>query len=296
LTTRQSASLVLQDEVKRGSSYPETKAPTVGSAEAPTAKSGFFTDVPVPLAVIIITHNESARIGDCIDSVLPLATQIVVVDSGSTDDTVAIARAKGASVVVTADWPGFGAQKNRALDLAAQPWVLSLDADERVTPDLACEIRRAVAQNLDTVDAYQMARLSNFCGRWIKHGGWWPDPVVRLFRRGSARFTDAAVHERVEVQGKIGVLRGHLLHDSYPDMDDVMRKMVRYAADGAVMMHARGKRASLGSAIGHATWTFVRMYVVKRGFLDGRAGFMIAATNAMGTFLRYGKLMDLSRS
>jgi len=256
---------------------------------------GISGQTPIALSVILITQNEAAHIGDCIDSILPLAAQIVVVDSGSTDETVQIARARGATVVVTPDWPGFGPQKNRALDLATQPWVLSLDADERVTPDLAREIRRVVDQGEDALDAYNMARLSNFCGRWIRHSGWWPDHVVRLFRCGSARFSDAAVHERVETRGKVGVLRGHLLHYSYPDMDHAMRKMVRYASDAALMMHARGKRASIWSAIGHATWTFLRIYVFKRGFLDGRAGFMIAAMGAMGSFLRYTKLMVLGQ-
>jgi len=252
---------------------------------------------PIPLSVILITKNEAAHIGDCIDSILPLAAQIVVVDSGSTDETVDIARARGATVVVTPDWPGFGPQKNRALDLATQPWVLSLDADERVTPDLAREIRRVVdaGEGTPTLDAYKMARLSNFCGRWIKHGGWWPDHVVRLFRRGSARFNDAIVHERIETRGKVGMLHGHLLHYSYPDMDHFMRKMVHYASDAAAMMHARGKRASIWSAMGHATWTFLRIYLFRRGFLDGREGFIIAATSAMGSFLRYTKLMVLGR-
>jgi len=251
---------------------------------------------PIPLSVIIITKNEAAQIGACIDSVLPLAAQIVVVDSGSTDDTVEIARARGATVIITPDWPGFGLQKNRALDLATQPWVLSLDADERVTPELAREIYRVVDAQENACDAYKMARLSNFCGHWVKHGGWWPDHVVRLFRRGSARFSDAAVHERLQTCGKVGVLRGgHLLHYSYPDMDHCMQKMIRYASDAALMMHARGKRAGMWSAIGHATWTFLRIYVFKRGFLDGRAGFMIAAAGAMGSFLRYAKLAYLGQ-
>jgi len=250
---------------------------------------------PLPLSVILITRNEAANIGDCLASVLPLAAQIVVVDSGSTDGTVDMACAKGATVVVTPDWPGFGAQKNRALDLAEQPWVLSIDADERVTPELARDIRRVLEMGDDALDAYKTARLSNFCGRWIRHCGWWPDHVVRLFRRGSARFSDDAIHESVQTQGAVGVLRGHLLHYSYPDIDHFMHKMTRYASDAAVMMHARGKRAGIGAVIGHAAWTFVRIYVFKRGFLDGRAGFVIAATAAMGSFLRYTKLMELSK-
>lgn len=275
------------------------------------------------LSVIIITKNEAAHIGDCIDSVLPLAAQVVVVDSGSTDGTVEIARARGAQVVVTQDWPGFGPQKNRALDLAEHDWVFSIDADERMTPALADAIRRvcaldaaparpsagaqAVSGAMDApssspqaqaapshaVVAYNVARLSNFCGRWIRHCGWWPDHVVRLFRRDAARFTDAAVHERVQPQGQVGVLDGHLLHYSYPDMDHLIAKINRYSSDAAAMMHARGKRAGLLSVIGHSLWTFIRIYVLRRGFLDGREGFVIAATAAAGSFFRYGKLMYL---
>lgn len=275
------------------------------------------------LSVIIITKNEAAHIGDCIDSVLPLAAQVVVVDSGSTDGTVEIARERGVQVVVTDDWPGFGPQKNRALDLAVHDWVFSIDADERMTPELADAIRRVCSLDAvttpsadadrplsDGVDAsslalqassaqtsevvaYNVARLSNFCGRWIRHCGWWPDHVVRLFRRGSARFTDVAVHERVQPQGKVGVLDAHLLHYSYPDMDHLIAKINRYSSDAAAMMHARGKRAGLLSAIGHSLWTFIRIYVVRRGFLDGREGFVIAATAAAGSFFRYGKLMYL---
>jgi len=246
------------------------------------------------LSVIIITRNEAAHIGDCIASVLPLAAQIVVVDGGSTDDTVAIARAKGATVQVMPDWPGFGPQKNRALALADQDWVLSLDADERVTPELAQEIRRVCASDhASGHTTYKMARLSNFCGHWVRYCGWWPDHVVRLFRRGSARFSDAVVHERLETRAPPGLLHAHLLHYSYTDMDQTMQKMVRYASDAATMLHARGRRAGLPAVIGHTTWTFIRIYMLRRGFLDGRAGFVIAATAAAGTFLRYSKLMYL---
>lgn len=244
------------------------------------------------LSVIIITKNESAHIADCLDSVA-FADEIIVLDSGSTDDTCDIARAKGAKVVVTDDWPGFGPQKNRALDLAACDWVLSIDADERVTDDLAQAIRGALAQ--PQADGYRIARLSNFCGRWIRHSGWWPDYVLRLFRRGSGRFTDVAVHESVVCKGQVKVLDGHFLHYSYPDLDTLLAKINRYSSEAAVMMHAKGRKVGIAGIIGHSVWTFIRIYFLRRGFLDGREGFILAATGAAGSFFRYSKLMFLCK-
>src|SRR5690625_4755128 len=162
---------------------------------SPLSSSACRSDAGSPvLSVIIITKNEADNIADCLDSVA-FADEWIVVDSGSTDDTCRIAREKGADVVSTSDWPGFGPQKNRALERASGQWVLSIDADERVTPELAAEIQAVLQQ--PRADGYYIARLSNFCGRWIRHSGWWPDYVLRLFRRESARFTDSLVHESV---------------------------------------------------------------------------------------------------
>lgn len=244
------------------------------------------------LSVIIITHNEAANIEACLQSV-GFADECIVVDSGSTDDTVALATALGAQVESTADWPGFGPQKNRALALATGDWVLSLDADERVTPDLAREIQTVLRQA--DFDAYDMPRLSSFCGRFIRHSGWWPDRVVRLFRRGTTRFTDATVHERVDTRGPVGHCGAHLLHYTYPDLSSALQKMDRYSTDAAKAMYARGKRAGLGAALGHGSWTFVRIYLIRRGFLDGVHGLVLAVVAAMGSFSRYSKLMFLSR-
>jgi len=244
------------------------------------------------LSVILITKNESAHIAACLESV-SFADEIVVVDSGSTDDTREIARAMGARVERTADWPGFGPQKNRALDLATCDWVLSIDADERVTPELAREIIDTLAA--PSADAYEIARLSNFCGRFIRHSGWWPDYVLRLFRRGTARFTDAAVHEKVVPRGGPPArLRHHFLHYPYADMAVLIDKVNRYSSDAAAMMHARGKRSSVFGAVGHGAWTFVRIYLIRRGFLDGRHGLVLAVTAAAGSFFRYAKLAFLS--
>jgi len=255
-------------------------------ASAPPAAGG----KPPALSVIIITRNESRHIGACLDSVA-FADEIIVLDSGSTDDTCDIARARGARVAVTADWPGFGPQKNRALDMATGSWVLSIDADERVTPELAAEIREAIAQ--PRCEAYRIARLSEFCGRPMRHSGWWPDHVLRLFRRGAARFTDAAVHEKLQAEGPAGVLRHHMLHYPYENIEALLVKMNRYSSDAAAMMYRRGRRTTALGALGHGLWTFVRIYVLRRGFLDGRRGLVVACAGAAGSFFRYAKLMML---
>lgn len=246
------------------------------------------------LSVIIITKNEAANIGPCIDSVA-FADEIIVLDSGSTDDTCRIAAERGAKVSVSETWPGFGPQKNRALDLATGEWILSIDADERVTEALAHEIQREIAA--PRADAYKIPRLSNFCGRWIRHSGWWPDHVLRLFRRGTARFTHAAVHESLQSASasSVATLDNHFLHYPYADLESFIAKMNRYSTDAAAMMHAKGRKASLAGATGHAVWTFVRLYVVRRGFLDGREGFLLAVMAAMGSFIRYNKLILLNK-
>jgi glycosyltransferase involved in cell wall biosynthesis len=247
--------------------------------------------VSAGLSVIVIARDEEKHLGAALDSVR-WADEIVVVDSGSRDRTVEIAREHGANVVVQDDWPGFGAQKNRALDRATRDWVLSIDADERVTPELGQEIE-AIVRGAGVHDAYEMPRLSSYCGRFMRHGGWWPDRVTRLFRRGKARFSDDLVHERVIVQGSTGRLAGHLEHLAFEDFDEVLRKIDSYSTANAKMMHARGKRGSLAAAVLHGGWAFLRTYVLQAGFLDGRHGFMLAVSNAEGTYYRYLKLMRL---
>ncbi len=244
------------------------------------------------LSVIIITKNEAAHIGGCLDSVA-FADECIVLDSGSTDDTCAIARARGARVEISPDWPGFGPQKNRALDLATGDWVLSIDADERVTPELAQAIGHAL--QAPDAEAYRIARLSNFCGRWIRHSGWWPDHVVRLFRRGAGRFTEVAVHERVVVQGRTGTLAGHFLHYPYASLEALIDKLNRYSTDAAQSAYARGRRTGIMGPFGHGFWTFVRIYLLRRGFLDGWQGLILAGMAGAGSFFRYAKLYWLAR-
>jgi len=245
------------------------------------------------LSVIIIARNEARHIQACLQSVA-FADEWVVVDSASTDDTARLARDWGARVVTTTDWPGFGPQKNRALELATGDWVLSIDADERVTPELAAEIQATL--NAPAFDAYQVPRLSSFCGKPIRHSGWWPDHVLRLFKRGTARFTDAAVHERVQPAGPVGTLQAHFTHQAYDNLDALLVKINRYSTDAAAMMHARGKTTSIAGAIGHGFWTFVRIYIIRRGFLDGRHGVVLAVAAAAGSFFRYAKLYFLQNA
>ena len=244
------------------------------------------------LSVIIITRDESKRLRPCLESVA-FADEIVVVDSGSTDDTVEIARSAGARVTQTLDWPGFGPQKNRALDLATGDWVFSIDADERVTPALRASIESAISE--PRWDAYTVGRLSSFCGQFMRHSGWYPDHVLRLVRRGSARFSDALVHEKLETSAAVGHLEGALLHESYADAEAVLQKMDRYSSAGAQALRLKGVRGSLGKALGHGTWAFLRTYLFKYGFLDGRLGFVLALSNAQETYYRYLKLWLLQR-
>jgi len=257
------------------------------------------------LSVILITLNEAANIAGCLASVA-FADEWIVVDAGSTDATCEIARQFGATVVAHTDWVGFGAQKNRALALARGRWVLSIDADERVSPALADEIRATVAA--DAADAsgndssraaaavdgklvgYEFSRLSNFCGQWMRHGDWYPDRVLRLFRRSAGRFSDDLVHERLILAGPTGRLRGELLHDSMPTLESALEKMNRYSSGRAVDQQRAGKHGGLAGALLHGGWAFVRCYLLRRGCLDGRLGVVLALYVAEGTYYRYLKL------
>ncbi len=260
------------------------------------------------LSVIVITRNEAHNLHDCLQSVQGLADEVVVIDSNSIDATCDIARQFGAVVSQPADWPGFGPQKQRALDVATCDWVLSLDADERVTPELAQEIRQvlmadahdsqketqATATNVtsDTKEraAYQMPRLSWYCGKFIRHSGWQPDHVLRLFPRTQARFSDDLVHERVISDLPLKTLRNHLLHYSYLNFSQVLSKTDAYSTASAQQAFAKGKRATVAGALGHGAWAFFRTYVIRAGFLDGAHGLALAISNAEASYYKYLKL------
>jgi len=240
------------------------------------------------LSVALITFNEERNLAPCLRSV-SFADEIVVVDNASTDRTREIAREFGARVLEVPDWPGFGPQKNRALEACTGDWILALDADERVEEPLRTEIEQALAQ--PAFDVYAMPRRSTYCGRYIRHGGWWPDYVTRLFRRGSAHYSDSRVHERLLTDRPVGRLRAPLTHFSFRSMDQVVAKMNRYSSEGARMLAERGRAPGLASAIGHGLAAFFRTYVVRLGFLDGRYGFLLAVSNAEGSYYRYVKAM-----
>jgi glycosyltransferase involved in cell wall biosynthesis len=240
------------------------------------------------LSVILITKNEALNLQACLDSVA-FADQIVIVDSGSTDGTLEIARAAGAQVIQTADWPGFGPQKNRALAAAEGDWILSIDADERITPALAAEIH-SVLEDRQAADAYEIPRKSWYCGRFIEHAGWAPDYVTRLIRQGKAKFSDDLVHERILVDGTTAKLKTPMLHYSFRDFSQVLNKVDLYSTLSARQRYARGQRSSVGKAVLHGFAAFIRTYLFKRGFLDGSHGLALAISNAEGSYYRYLKI------
>jgi len=246
------------------------------------------------LSVILITRNEEANLADCLASLEGIAQQIVVVDTNSSDRTLEIAKTYGAMIAQPSDWPGFGPQKNRALDLATGEWVLSLDADERLTPALKSEIVTAIHHSAH-VDCFAIPRLSWYCGRFIRHSGWNPDYVDRLFKRGSARFSDDLVHERLIPSGQVAKLENPMLHYSFMNYSQVLQKMDRYSTASAEQAFAKGKTSTPLKAILHGAWSFLRTYFLQAGFLDGSQGFALAMSNAQGTYYRYIKLWHLIR-
>jgi glycosyltransferase involved in cell wall biosynthesis len=246
------------------------------------------------LSVILITRNEEANLDDCLASLEGIAQQVVVVDTNSSDRTLEIAQNHGATIAQPHDWPGFGPQKNRALDLATEEWVLSLDADERLTPALRSEILTAIHHSAH-VDCFAIPRLSWYCGRFIRHSGWSPDYVDRLFRRGTARFSDDLVHERLIPNGTVAKLENPMLHYSFMNYSQVLQKLDRYSTASAEQAFAKGKTSSPLKAVLHGAWAFIRTYIVRAGFLDGSQGFTLAMSNAQGTYYRYIKLWHLNQ-
>ena len=241
------------------------------------------------VSVIVITRDEEHTLADCLESVR-WADEIVVLDCGSTDRTVEIARIFTGKVFET-DWPGFGIQKNRALSHARCDWVLSLDADERVTPDLAEEIRGRLPHS--EANGFVIPFQSSYLGRTMRHGDWRNEKHLRLFRRKAGRFSDDPVHERLIVDGEISTFANPIVHHSFASLEEVLDKVNRYSTAGAERRFASGKRSSLFKALSHASWTFFSGYLLKAGFLDGREGFLLAVSNAEGSFYSYMKLAFL---
>jgi glycosyltransferase involved in cell wall biosynthesis len=232
--------------------------------------------MPNALSVVLITLNEAANLPRTLASVR-WAQEIVIVDSGSTDGTLEIARQAGARVFEE-EWKGFGAQKNSAISRASGDWILSLDADEEVSPELAAEIQALLAGD-PPFSAYRMPRLNHFLGRPLRHGGYWPDPKLRLFRRGLAQFQDRLVHESVEAAGPVGTLSNPLLHHCYGTLEDYVEHMNRYSTLGAQTLVSAGRAprslpALAWTALMNPAATFLYNYVFRLGFLDGREGLL----------------------
>lgn len=243
------------------------------------------------LSVIIVAKNEAENIGPCVASAA-WADEVIVLDSGSSDATVTLAQAAGAKVLET-DWPGYGPQQNRGIAAAQHEWIYSLDADERITPELAAEIQ-AVLQN-PQFEVYDVPRRSLFVTQFMQHSGWWPDRTKRLFKKGSAQFSEHFIHGSLTTTKPIGHLQAPMLHYSYHNYQSVVEKMNRYSSGAAQDLAARGKRSSLAKAIGHGLWTFIRTYLLQAGFLDGQAGLILAISNAEGTYYKYLKLWELQQ-
>jgi glycosyltransferase involved in cell wall biosynthesis len=242
------------------------------------------TDAAPRLSAILITRNEAANLPDCLAS-LSFCDEIVVVDQASTDDTAAIAAQTGARVVQKPDFAGFGSQKQAALDAARGDWVLSIDADERVPEALAQEIVAAMASGAH--DGYRINRRTWFLGRYLRHGGWYPDRVLRLARRAAARFSADAVHEELLVDGSVGDLRADMLHMSYRTIDDVLAKQRRYVLLSAQARRDRGAQGGLAAALLRSLFTFLKCYLLQLGLLDGSRGLAAALARAQESFWRY---------
>jgi glycosyltransferase involved in cell wall biosynthesis len=282
----------------------------------------------VTLSVVIITCNEEANIGHALASVQTLVAdgkgEIIVVDSGSTDRTVEIAKSYDAKIFIE-DWKGYAAQKNSAIDKATGDWILSLDADEELGPGLAGEVYAAMHGRLgvdsiqvDSLEVIEKAmaieeaqarggtaspvgfwipRKNFFLGRWIKHGGFWPDPKLRLFRKGASRFEERLVHEdATPTEGISGQLKNALLHHSYPTLADYIEHMNRYSSLGAEMAVAKGHRGfSLFNIVLRPLATFLYNYLLRLGFLDGREGLLLHLYHAVYVSWKYSKAWELAR-
>lgn len=240
--------------------------------------------VPERVSLIVITKNEEANIADCLRSA-DFVDEAVVVDALSEDGTAEIASRLGARVIVE-PWRGYAAAKNRALELAFGPWVLSLDADERLSPELKQEILRVLSQTDPKVSGYLIPRRSLFLGRWMKASGFWPDYQLRLFLKEKARFEDVPVHESVKVLGDTGRLQFPIMHYAYLSLDQYFEKMLRYARLSAAQVAAK-KRVGMGSVFGHGLAMFMKRYIQKLGFLEGPQGFALALLSAFHESAKY---------
>jgi glycosyltransferase involved in cell wall biosynthesis len=252
----------------------------------------------VRLSVALITLNEEADLPRTLDSVIPLVSdgkgEIIVVDSGSTDRTPEIARSYGAKVFVE-PWKGFAAQKNSAMEKASADWVLQLDADEALEPELVQEISDAIRQNT-AVTGFWIPRKNFFLGRWIRHGGFYPDPKLRLIRHGAGKFEEYGAHPTIKVNGPTGKLKHGLIHNAYPTLRGYIEHMNSYSSSGAEVAVAKGhRRFSLINIVLRPRLTFLYNYFLRLGFLDGREGFLLHFYHAVYVSWKYAKAWEMAR-
>jgi glycosyltransferase involved in cell wall biosynthesis len=243
-----------------------------------------------PLSVIILTRNEERNIGDCLKSV-SWADEIIVLDAHSTDRTSEIASAAGGTVYQT-DWLGFGKTKNIGLERAKHDWILWLDADERVTPGLAVEIEAIVSASDGAHAAFTVARRAYFLGKWIRHCGWYPGYVVRLFKKSAGRFSEREVHEFVEVRGSVGRLQSDLHHFTDETLYHYFLKFNHYTTLAAVDTDHEGKKSSLCDLLLRPPFLFLKMYIIRRGFLDGFHGLLLSLLSSAYVFIKYAKIWE----
>jgi len=243
------------------------------------------------VSVITLTLNEEANIGACLESV-GWADERIVVDSGSTDRTAEIAGKNGARVL-RVSWEGYGPTKNRALAEARYDWVLWLDADERVLPELASELQSIAEQHAPNASGYSVARRAYFLGRWIRHCGWYPSRVIRFFKREEGRFSENKVHEHVVLQGSTEPLNHDLIHLTDPTLSHYFQKFNRYTSLAAEEMFLAGRRSRLSDLVVRPFLTFARMFFLRRGFLDGTPGLILCMASSTYVFAKYAKLWEL---
>lgn len=248
------------------------------------------TEHQIKISATVITKNESDNLADCLES-LTWVDEIIIVDSGSTDDTVEIAK-KYTNKVYIETWRGQGAQKNRAIELAQGPWILSIDADERVPSRLATDIRKAIAANPACV--FSVRRKNMYQDQWVRHCGWWPDWVVRVFRKDLAYFSDHIIHESIQTKLPVKKFHEAIVHHSFKSPQDFLHRAAWYAHHKAIEMHRDGRQASVWTAVSHACYCFVHTYFIRLGFMDGAAGMLIAVSNFIGVFYRYMIIRDLN--
>jgi len=243
------------------------------------------------LSAVVITLNEESNIAACLESI-NFADEIIVVDSGSSDRTIELA-GKYTGAVLQNPWQGFGAQKNFGIARAKGDWILSIDADERVTHELAAEIKSAVSSG-GNVDGYYLPRLASFCGHWIRHCGWYPDYQLRLFRKARGEFNGRPVHEGVIVNGRTGFLKNDLMHYSYDSISQYFEKFNRYTNLSAAELSSKRKFSFL-RMLGSPVSYFIKSYFLKLGFLDGVPGLIVCIFGSYSNFVKYAKLWELQR-